>query len=154
MSNVEIIEFSDALAPHFARLNKAWLEKYFNVEPVDQLMLDNPKEFFIDKGGFIYFARLNDDIAGTFALLKESETVFELSKMAVDDKYRGMNIGNTMMRFFIAEAKSLGMNKIILYSNTRLEPAIHLYKKYGFTVVPINHSVYKRSNIKMELLIN
>ena len=97
MSNIEIIPFSDALAPHFARLNKAWLEKYFNVEPVDQLMLDNPKEFFIDKGGFIYFARLNDDIVGTFALLKESEAVFELSKMAVGDKYQGMNIGNTML---------------------------------------------------------
>ena len=154
MSNMEIISFSDALAPHFARLNKAWLEKYFNVEPVDQLMLDNPKEFFLDKGGFIYFARINQDIAGTFALLKESETVFELSKMAVDDKYQGMNVGNTMMQFCIAKAKSLALNKIILYSNTRLGPAIHLYKKYGFTEVSINHSVYKRSNIKMELVIN
>ena len=31
----------------------------------------------------------------------------------------------------IAKAKGLNAAKIILYSNTKLGPAIHLYKKYG-----------------------
>jgi hypothetical protein len=30
-----IIPFTDALAHHFTALNKAWLQKYFEVEPVD-----------------------------------------------------------------------------------------------------------------------
>ena len=153
MKTIEIIPFSEELAAYFTRLNMDWLEKYFVVEPVDHQMLGNPKQFFIDKGGFIFFAKLNEDIAGTFALLKESDNVYELSKMAVSEKYQGMKIGNRMMEFCIAKAKKLNIATIILYSNTKLEPAIHLYKKYGFIEVPAINSAYKRSNIKMELRI-
>ncbi|MEO7766637.1 MAG: GNAT family N-acetyltransferase [Ferruginibacter sp.] len=152
-TNIEILPFSEELAPHFTKLNTGWLEKYFFVEPIDHEMLNDPKQFFINKGGFIFFAKVKDDIAGTFALLKESDDVYELSKMAVYEKYQGKKIGNEMIAFCIAKAKALKLTKIILYSNTKLAPAIHLYKKYGFTEVPITNSIYKRSDIKMELLI-
>lgn len=151
--NIEIVPFSEALAIHFTRLNTDWLKKYFVVEPVDEQMLGNPKEFFIDKGGHIFFALVDNGVAGTFALLKESDNVYELSKMAVDEKYQGMKIGNRMMEYCIAKAKELKAIKLILYSNTKLAPAIHLYRKYGFIEVPVSGSVYKRSDIKMELEI-
>ena len=149
--SIAIIPFTEALAHHFTALNKAWLQKYFVVEPVDEIMLANPKQYFIDKGGFIFFAVYNNEVAGTFALLKVSDTVFELSKMAVDEKFQGKNIGNAMMDFCLQEAKRLQLHKVILYSNTLLEPAIHLYKKYGFTEVPDFKSEYNRANIKMEI---
>ena len=148
---MDIIPFSDELAHHFTRLNTAWLEKYFVIEPIDKEMLGDPKQYFIDKGGHIFFAKINEDIAGTFALLKDSDSVYELSKMAVDENYQGQKIGNKLMEFCIDEARNLRAGKLILYSNTRLEPAIHLYRKYGFIEVPITHSGYIRSNIKMEL---
>lgn len=148
-----MIPFSAQLAPHFTRLNTDWLEKYFVVEPIDRQMLSDPKQFFLDKGGFIFFAKSNEDIAGTFALLKVSDTVFELSKMAVYESFQGMKTGNRMIEFCIAKAKELKIHKIILYSNTKLKPAIHLYRKYGFVEVPITSTIYKRSDIKMELEI-
>ena len=150
---VEIADYSDDLAHHFHDLNKAWLQKYFVVEPIDKEMLGNPKKFFIDKGGYIFFAKLNNEVAGTFALIKESDDVFELSKMAVNEKFQGKKIGNQMLDFCLQKAKELGAVKVILYSNTILAPAIHLYKKYGFTEVPIGNSEYKRSNIKMEKVL-
>jgi ribosomal protein S18 acetylase RimI-like enzyme len=150
-STIAIIPFTNALAHHFRALNKAWLQKYFVVEPIDDKMLANPQEYFIDKGGFIFFAIYNNEVAGTFALLKVSDTVFELSKMAVDEKFQGKNIGNAMMEFCLLEAKRLQLLKVILYSNTLLGPAIHLYRKYGFTEVPDFKSEYKRANIKMEI---
>lgn len=150
---INIIPFSEELAIYFTRLNTVWVKKYFTIEPMDIEMLGNPKEYFIDKGGYIFFAKVNNQIAGTFALIKESNSVFELSKMAVDERFQGKNIGNSMIEFCIAKATELGAHKIILYSNTILGPAIHLYRKYGFTEVPVINSVYKRSNIKMELLI-
>ena len=148
---MEIIPFSDELANHFTRLNTAWLEKYFVIEPIDKEMLGDPKQYFIDKGGHIFFAKINEDIVGTFALLKDSDSVYELSKMAVDENYQGQKIGNKLMEFCIDKARNLQADKLILYSNTKLEPAIHLYKKFGFIEVPITHSGYIRSNIKMEL---
>ena len=153
-TNIEIIGFKDELAEYFTKLNLAWLKKYFVVEPVDHEMLSNPKAYIINKGGYIFFAMLNEKIAGTFALIKISDSIYELSKMAVDDSFQGKKIGNKMMEFCIDEGKRLKAGKLILFSNTRLLPALHLYRKYGFMEVEIGNSVYKRSDIKIELDIN
>jgi ribosomal protein S18 acetylase RimI-like enzyme len=150
-NKITIIPFKDDLAHHFTNLNKAWVKKYFEIEPLDEKMLSNPMHYYIDEGGFIFFAMYNNEVAGTFALLKVSDTVFELSKMAVDEKFQGKNIGNAMMEFCLQEAKRLQLKKVILYSNTILGPAIHLYKKYGFTEIRAFKSEYKRANIKMEV---
>ena len=56
-----------------------------------------------------------------------------------------------MVEFCLLEAKRLNMTKIILYSNTILESAIHLYKKLGFEEIPLENSLYTRSDIKMEI---
>ena len=58
-----------------------------------------------------------------------------------------------MMEFCLQKAKELGMLKLILYSSTKLENAIHLYRKYGFKEIPLDNSEYKRSNIKMEIIL-
>lgn len=149
--NIEIIEFRDELATYFTNLNIAWLKKYFVVEPLDQEMLFEPKKFIIDNAGFIFFAKADGKIAGTFALIKIEDEVYELSKMAVDEQFQGKKIGNELLRFCIEEGKKLKAKKIILYSNTQLEPAIHLYKKFGFREVPFDVSGYERANIKMEM---
>jgi ribosomal protein S18 acetylase RimI-like enzyme len=151
--DIKIVEFTRELAIYFTRLNKAWLEKYFVVEPIDEEMLSNPEKYIIDNGGFIYFAKADEQIAGTFALIKVSENIYELSKMAVDEAFQGKRIGNMMLEFCLEEGKRLNAEKIILYSNTRLESAIHLYKKFGFREVAIDESEYERANIKMEINI-
>ena len=152
-NNVTIIPFTDALAANFAVLNKAWLTKYFEIEPLDDKMLGNPVKYYINEGGFIYFALLNGEIAGTIALLKVSDTIFELSKMAVDEKFQGRKIGNKLIDYVLQEGRKLKLERIILYSNTLLRPAIHLYEKFGFKEVIGFKFDYKRANIKMELAL-
>ena len=151
MEQVTFVEFDESLAGYFKAFNRHWLEKYFYTEPIDEEMLSNPKAFFVDKGGYIFFAKLGNEIAGTFALMKMEEGIFELSKMAVDEKYHGRKIGNQMLAFCLQKAKVLGAHKLILYSNTILANAIHLYRKYGFIEVPAGNTEYKRSDIKMEV---
>lgn len=150
---IEIVPYTDELAIHFSTLNKAWVQKYFELEPIDERMLANPKQLYIDKGGLIFFALLNKEVAGTFALLKVSDTIYELSKMAVYEEFQGKQVGNKMLEYCLKQAKELKFQKVILYSNTLLQPAIHLYKKYGFTEVIGFKSEYKRANIKMEIVI-
>ncbi len=74
--------------------------------------------------------------------------------MAVDESFQGKNIGNKMLLHSIDMCKNLNATKLILYSNTILEPAIHLYKKHDFREVLLDHSEYTRSNIKMELVLS
>lgn len=145
-----IIDYDPSLAVHFRDLNLAWLTKYFYVEAIDEEVLNNPQRHIIDKGGAICFVRLNGNIAGTFALIHRGDGVYELGKMAVDERQQGKGLGNALLRACFEKAERLGASKVILYSNTRLQPALHLYRKYGFREVPIGTSAYKRSDIKME----
>lgn len=147
---IEIIEFSDELFEPIKTLNYQWLEKYFRLEEGDIISLSNPKKYIIDKGGCIYYAKLNDHVVGTASLIKKSETIYELGKMAVSDKAQGHGIGTLLIEhcLFVAEQKQI--KTLILYSNTILKSAIHLYRKYGFEEIELEDGIYERANIKMQ----
>lgn len=147
---VKIIDFHEGLKNAFRTLNEEWLLKYFSVEPVDAALLSEPRREILDKGGRIFYATLENEIVGTAALLNEENGVFELGKMAVTEKYQGAGIGTKLLEHSLAAAKDMGAKKVILYSNTTLGSAIHLYSKFGFIEVPMDKSQYLRSNIKME----
>lgn len=153
-SKVTITEFTEALSSNFTSLNLEWLEKYFEVEEVDKEVLNNPKAKIIDQGGKILFALINQEVVGTVALIKKSSDIYELSKMAVTNKYQGMRIGQKLIYASIYYAGNIGCKRLYLDSNTTLKPAISLYKKVGFKEIerPKN-SAYNRSDIRMELYL-
>ncbi len=148
---IEIIPFEEKYATYFYDLNVAWLEKYFYVEPYDEKVLSNPVENIIDKGGFIFFAKYDNKIAGTVAL-KNQHSFFELTKMAVSPKFQGLGIGKKLLEFCIDFATKKGWESITLYSHRSLVNALHIYKKYGFEEIPLEKDVhYERADIKMRL---
>lgn len=150
-NSVEIIDYRPEYASDFLELNLEWLETYFYVEPHDTEVLENPQSYILDNSGYVFFARFNNEIVGTVALINEAEC-YELSKMAVSPKYRGMKIGQQLMDKCIAFSKEQGWSKIMLYSNRSLTPAINLYRKVGFKEVPVEDgALYERADIKMIL---
>ncbi|WP_298777726.1 helix-turn-helix domain-containing GNAT family N-acetyltransferase [uncultured Polaribacter sp.] len=149
--NIEIISYEEKYAHYFYNLNIEWLKKYFYVEDYDEKVLSNPKKYVLDPGGFIFFAKYNNEIVGVVSLINQ-KTFFELSKMAVSPKYQGLKIGQKLMDYSIDFAKKQGWKSITLYSSRKLIPAINLYKKIGFREIPVEeNSHYERSDIKMIL---
>nr|WP_314896789.1 GNAT family N-acetyltransferase [uncultured Flavobacterium sp.] len=153
-NTAEIIPFTTALTEHIKTLNIEWLEKYFKVEPKDEIVLSNPQGEIIDKGGMIFYAKYNDAIIGTVSLIKIDNSTFELSKMAVKDGIQGLGIGKKLMVHCLTVAEQKGIKKLILYSNRKLLPAIHLYEKFGFVEISLEDCVYERADIKMERITN
>jgi N-acetylglutamate synthase-like GNAT family acetyltransferase len=149
---VEILQYQENHQPWFEKFNRAWIEHHFWMEPIDIQVLQNPQEHIIKQGGKILMAASEKEIAGTVALKYVEPGVYEFTKMAVDEKFRGKKIGEALALAAIHEAELIGAKKIILYSNRILTPAIELYKKMGFREVPVD-AVYKRSDIKMELIL-
>lgn len=149
---LNIISFEKQYSKAFYDLNIEWLQTYFYVEPFDEEVLSKPEQYIINKGGHIFFAKLNNTIVGTVALMPtKNERVFELTKMAVLPNQRGHKIGQKLMQYCIDFAKNNLFEGLMLYSNTKLENAIYIYRKYGFIEIPVEeNSPYKRSNIKME----
>jgi len=151
INTIEIIPFEEKYAQYFYDLNADWLKKYFYIEPYDEKVLSNPKQYVIDAGGFIFFAKYNTEIVGVVSLINQ-KTFFELSKMAVSPKYQGFKIGQQLMDFTINFAKEKGWDSITLYSHRSLKAAIQLYKKVGFKEIPVEKdSHYERADIKMLL---
>ncbi|RDI53460.1 GNAT family N-acetyltransferase [Flavobacterium glaciei] len=152
-NTVSIIPFSPAEKEAIKTLNLEWLQKYFRVEPKDEIVLSDPQGQIIDKGGIIFYAKYKDEIVGTVSLIKIDNTTYELSKMAVTDGVQGLGIGKKLMLHCIAVAEEKEMEKLILYSNRKLLSAIHLYDKFGFVEIPLEDGVYERADIKMERII-
>lgn len=149
---VTIIPFDPCYAAHFRDLNLEWVETYFHVEEKDRELLENCEQNIIAKGGFIFFAKYGETIVGCFALIRLGKAVYELGKMAVVPEYQGLHIGQELLKFAIAFGRSQQWRKIILYSNTKLDRALHIYRKFGFKEVTLEKELpYVRSNIKMEL---
>lgn len=153
MNSIKIIDYKHAHQTWFEKFNRYWIEKYFVMEPVDEFVLSNPEEALLKPGGAILMAEFDGEIAGTVALKKVDNTTFEFTKMAVDNKFQRKGIAEALSYASFKKAKALGADKVILYSNSVLTPAISLYEKLGFVHVPVGDTGYKRSDVKMEILV-
>ena len=153
---INIINFKDNFEKDFYDLNIEWLEYFFQVEEYDYKVLSNSKKYIINKGGKIFFAESAGNIIGTVALMPtKNKLVFELTKMAVKPEYRNKGIGKKLLKKCIDYSKSNGHSSIILYSNKKLNNAIHLYRNFGFKEIKMEKkSPYLRANIKMVWINN
>ena len=153
---IEIIDFQPQYASDFRRLNYEWLATYFEVEPYDEIVLNNPAREVIDRGGLILFAVAGGNTVGTCALLKQTDRKYELAKMAVTEQYRGRGIGRKLLNAAIKKAEDLGADTIVLATSTKLAAANHLYESMGFEYVSMSELgpiPYKRQTVAMELVL-
>jgi ribosomal protein S18 acetylase RimI-like enzyme len=151
---ITIVPYKKEYKEYIKSLNYEWLEKYFAIEPIDVIQLSNPQVEILDKGGKIFFALYDDAVIGTASLLKVNDDEYELAKMAVTEKYKGLGIGKMLMEHCIDEAKKIDAKKLTLVSNTKLDAAIHVYRKYGFVEIPLPKEIhYERGNIMMEKML-
>jgi putative acetyltransferase len=151
--SIEILNYQHRYQPDFKRLNIAWIERYFRVEPHDEEQLDNPEKYILTDGGQVFLARLGDDIVGTVALVKVDEQTYEMAKMAVSEAHQGLGIGKKLCLHLINEARAMGIKRLYLESNRILTPALTLYASVGFVEVPVPESPYQRADIAMELML-
>ena len=149
--NIEIIDYQERYKQNLYDLTVEWLEKYLYLEEEDRLFLNDPEGTVIEKGGFIFFAKAGDELLGTVSLIRKSEKVFELAKLAVTEKAKGKGIGSILMDKFVETAKEQGIETIVLYTNHILIPAIKLYEKYGFQKMPAKENKYLEGDVYMEL---
>jgi len=149
----EIVAYHAWHQARFEELNRQWIEKYFSMEPIDFEVLQHPEEYILKTGGKIFVAEVNGEVAGTVALKKVNAAIYEMTKMAVDEKFRGRKIGQSLATASLSWAEEAGAEKIILYSSTKLPTAIALYRKLGFREIAVD-GPYQRSDIKMELNLN
>ena len=148
----EVVTWRPELRADFERLNREWIERYFEVEPGDLEVFGDPAAAIVAPGGQIFFVLEAGEVLGTCAVIRRDAETCELAKMAVAPAARGRGHGDRLVRAAIGFAREVGARRLLLVSNTRLGPALTLYRKHGFRDVPLDPSTgYSRADIQLEL---
>jgi len=96
--------------------------------------LAQPLKKYGPPSGTILLAYYNDDMAGCVAVTAMKEVgVCEMKRLYVKPSFRQFKIGQALVEAIIASAATMGYNKMRLDTLQKLQPAIRLYRKFGFT---------------------
>ena len=154
MKNLRIIPFEKKYKADFEKLNRKWIEEFFQMEDEDFHTLQNPESYVIEKSGEIFFALCDQRVIGTAAMIPFSGDIFELAKMSVKKRFQGKGVGKLLLKRCIQFAQERNAKEIFLLTNDILKPALNLYLSCGFVIKNnYNDERYERGNTKMHLIL-
>lgn len=108
----------------------------------------------------LFVAEMNGTLIGCIMLCQtDVSEIGQLRLFAVEKEYRRYGVGTALINAFIEKAKSVGYQKLILWTASPLTAAIHHYEKIGFRITETVENYTWSTNgatldeIKMEMNI-
>lgn len=127
-------------------------KQYLEIQNYDEEVAHMDLKYGLPSGR-LYLAYYDDELAGCIGLRKIDEENCEMKRLYVRPKFRGKQIGNTLVEAILSDARKIGYSNILLDTFPFLKSAIHMYKKYGFYEIPCYNDcpVEKTVYMKLEL---
>jgi N-acetylglutamate synthase-like GNAT family acetyltransferase len=99
-----------------------------------------------------WMAERDGEILGTVFLVKKSKRVCKLRLLLVEPTARGMGIGRRLVAECVRFGRQAGYKKMVLWTQSELGAARHLYKEAGFRVVgQQRHNSWGRRGLVAEI---
>lgn len=151
---MRVVPFEEKYRADFIEMNRAWIQEMFHrVEEQDE------KEFgeidtYLKRGGQIFCATHDDGTALAFAMIApRDDGEWEIMKFAARGMYTGKGAGSACLQACIDYAKEKKVKRILIVSNRKCTHAVHLYRKFGFTEIPVDKTQFPfaRADVAFEL---
>lgn len=96
----------------------------------------DPEEVSDGRGVFLVAYR-GDIPVGCGALRRLDSATAELKRMYVVPAERKRGVGRAILKSLEAEARRMGVSRLVLETGNRLEAALALYRRSGFAPIPL-----------------
>lgn len=152
---MKVIPYDPKYKEDFIEMNRAWISEMFVIEEEDIRELENI-EPYIDNGGQIFFALdENDAVMACCMIAPREDGDWEIMKFAAKGMYTGTGAGSACLKACIDYARERQIPKIIIVSNRKCVQAVHLYRKFGFTEIPVDKEKFpfERADIAFEQML-
>jgi len=122
----------------FAALREHGLEP--SPEDTDADLYDIERHYHARGGRFdVLVENGGGKIVGSVGLHPGEPGTAELRKMYLRAEHRGRGCGRCLLEHALAEARRLGVRRVILESTSKLPKALALYRSYGFRHYTATH---------------
>ena len=112
-----------------------WLNIDFGFQGFEEELATLPGKY-AEPSGRILMAWDGNKVAGGVALRPlDEDGICELKRLFVREGWRGQGLGRWLTSQILDVAKQIGYARIRLDTEKRLEPAIKMYQKFGFSEV-------------------
>lgn len=152
---MRVVSYNNKYKNEFIELNKMWISTMFVIEDEDISELSNIESYIKDGGQIFFELDDNENVMACCMIAPRRDGDWEIMKFAAKGMYTGSGAGSACLKACIDYAKENMVKKIILVSNRKCVQAVHLYKKFGFTEIPVdkNKFPFNRADIAFEMFI-
>ena len=99
-----------------------------------------------------WIAEKDGEIVGSVFLVKKSKTVAKLRLLLVEPSARGLGIGKRLVGECLRFARQVGYEKMVLWTQSELAAARHIYQEAGFRLVQQNkHQSWGRDDLVSQI---
>ena len=133
-------------------MNTAWISEMFVMEPVDVAVLESFEDN-IAKGAQVFFALDDEETVMAYCMiLPLPNGEWEIEKFCARGLYTGTGAGSACFKACLDYAKERQVEKVVIVSNRKCVHAVRLYRKFGFTEVPVDKEKFPfdRADIAFE----